>query len=128
MPKRPLGLHYTTIGFNHIGKVTVLQEIAEEIAASGENLDTAIGFRGTVAMGFSTASSAYVLKVIRDKPTKNYKWGNFEGIESVLEKYRKVHRINRTGSMLDNIIYQNLKKDRWLYINQDMKNLNLLFI
>ena len=109
MPKRPLGLHYTTIGFNHIGKVTVLQEIAEEIAASGENLDTAIGFRGTVAMGFSTASSAYVLKVIRDKPTKNYKWGNFEGIESVLEKYRKVHRINRTGSMLDNIIYQNLK-------------------
>ena len=51
-------------------------------------------------------------KVIRDKPTANYKSGTFGGIESVMKKYGRVHEINRTGSMLDNIIYYNLKLDR----------------
>ena len=27
MPRRPLGLHYSTIGFNHIGKVAVMNEL-----------------------------------------------------------------------------------------------------
>ncbi|MDX1512235.1 MAG: isocitrate dehydrogenase kinase/phosphatase AceK regulatory subunit, partial [Gammaproteobacteria bacterium] len=112
MPKRPLGLHYSTIGFNHVGKVAVMNELKEEIASTGEVFETAIGFRGTVAIGFSTPSSAYNLKVIRNKPTAQYKWGKFEGIPSVLQKYRRVHEINRTGSMLDNIIYYNLKLDR----------------
>ena len=109
MPKRPLGHHYTTIGFNHIGKIAVLEELGEEIKTTKEKLETAIGFKGTVAIGFATLSSAYILKVIRDSPTKEYKWGVFKGIENVLTKYRQVHEINRTGSMLDNIIYHNLK-------------------
>jgi isocitrate dehydrogenase kinase/phosphatase len=65
-----------------------------------------------VAIAFSAPSSAYTLKVIRNEPTSQYKWGVFGGIESVLGKYRRVHEINRTGSMLDNIIYYNLKLDR----------------
>lgn len=109
MPKRPLGLHYSTIGFNHVGKVAVLQEIEREIADTGEKIDTAAGFRGTVAIGFSARSSAYVLKVIRDKPTAGYKWGAFAGVDSVLAKYRRVHEINRAGSMLDNVIYQRVR-------------------
>jgi isocitrate dehydrogenase kinase/phosphatase len=112
MPQRPLGLHYSTIGFNHVGKVAVMNELKEELSTTGEHLKTAVGFRGTVAIGFSSASSAYNLKVIRDKPTAQYKWGEFEGIPSVLKKYGRVHEINRTGSMLDNIIYYNLKLDR----------------
>jgi len=112
MPKRPLGLHYSTIGFNHVGKVAVMNELRDELRASDDVLDTAVGFRGTVAIGFSAPNSAYNLKVIRDKPTANYKWGTFDGIESVMEKYGRVHEINRTGSMLDNIIYYNLKLDR----------------
>ena len=56
--------------------------------------------------------SAYSLKVIRDKPTWQYKWGEFEGIPAVLKKYGRVHEINRTGSMLDNIIYYNLKLEK----------------
>jgi isocitrate dehydrogenase kinase/phosphatase len=112
MPKRPLGLHYSTIGFNHVGKVAVMNELQEELSGSNDVLDTAVGFRGTVAIGFSSPSSAYNLKVIRDHPTANYKWGRFDGIESVMEKYGRVHEINRTGSMLDNIIYYNLKLDR----------------
>jgi isocitrate dehydrogenase kinase/phosphatase len=112
MPKRPLGLHYSTIGFNHVGKVAVMNELRDELRASDDVLDTAVGFRGTVAIGFSAPGSAYNLKVIRDKPTANYKWGTFDGIESVMRKYARVHEINRTGSMLDNIIYYNLKLDR----------------
>ena len=112
MPKRPLGLHYSTIGFNHVGKVAVMNELRNELVGSDDVLDTAIGYRGTVAIGFSSPRSDYNLKVIRDKPTASYKWGRFDGIESVMKKYRRVHEINRTGSMLDNIIYYNLKLDR----------------
>lgn len=112
MPKRPLGLHYSTIGFNHVGKVAVMNELRNELAGSDEVLDTAVGFRGTVAIGFSSPASDYNLKVIRDKPTASYKWGRFDGVDSVMKKYSRVHEINRTGSMLDNIIYYNLKLDR----------------
>ena len=112
MPGRALGLHYSTIGFNHVGKLAVTEELRGERAATHECFDTAVGFRGTVAIGFSAPSSAYVLKVIRDKPTAQYKWGHFEGIAAVLAKYRRVHEINRTGSMLDNMIFNNIKLDQ----------------
>jgi isocitrate dehydrogenase kinase/phosphatase len=112
MPRRPLGLHYSTIGFNHVGKVAVMNELEAEVRETGEVFETAVGFRGTVAIGFATPSSDYNLKVIRDRPTAQYKWGEFEGIGTVLEKYKRVHEINRAGSMLDNIIYYNLELDR----------------
>ncbi len=112
MPRRPLGLHYSTIGFNHVGKVAVMDELRAELSRPGETLGTAVGFRGTVAIGFSAPRSAYVLKVIRDKPTAQYKWGTFDGVEAVLKKYSRVHEINRTGSMLDNVIYYNLALHR----------------
>jgi len=112
MPKRPLGLHYSTIGFNHIGKVAVINDLRRDVLNNGRRFVSAIGSKGTVAIGFAGPESGYNLKVIRDHPTKEYKWGNFEGIDSVLSKYRRVHEINRTGSMLDNIIYTNLKLDR----------------
>jgi len=106
MPGRALGLHYSTIGYNHLGKVAVMEELGHEIASSGECFATAVGFRGSVAIGFSTPGSSYVLKVIRDTPTSHYKWDEYPGGKEVLKKYSKVHEINRTGSMLDNIIYQ----------------------
>ena len=109
MPSRPLGLHYSTIGFNHVGKVAVMNEVRDELAGTGEILETAVGFRGTVSIAFSAPSSAYTMKVVRDEPTAQYKWGVFEGVEQVLQKYRRVHEINRTGSMLDNIIYSNIQ-------------------
>ncbi|MDH3687988.1 MAG: bifunctional isocitrate dehydrogenase kinase/phosphatase [Gammaproteobacteria bacterium] len=115
MPKRPLGLHYSTIGFNHVGKVAAMNELKEDLATTKWVFDTAIGFRGTVAIGFSSPTSAYNLKVIRDKPTSQYKWGEFEGVDSVLRKYSRVHEINRTGSMLDNIIYYNLTLEKGLF-------------
>lgn len=108
MPARPQGLHYSTIGFNHIGKVAVMGQIEAELARHGERLDHAVGSRGTVAIGFSAPSLGYVAKVIRDRPTAGYKWGAFPGVASVLAKYRRVHEINRAGSMLDNIIYYNV--------------------
>jgi len=112
MPQRPLGLHYSTIGFNHVGKVAVMDELRNALSGQDEVLDLAPGFPGTVAIGFTAPSSRYVLKVIRNEPTAQYKWGAFLGIESVLHKYGRVHEINRTGSMLDNIIYYNVKLDR----------------
>ena len=111
MPRRPLGLHYSTIGFNHVGKVAVMDELRGELATAGEVFETAVGFRGSVAIAFSAPSSVYTLKVIRDHPTDQYKWGAFDGVDSVLRKYGRVHEINRTGSMLDNIIYYNIKLD-----------------
>ena len=111
MPTRRLGLHYSTIGFNHVGKVAVMNELREELAEHAEVFTTAIGFRGSVAIGFAAPSSDYNLKVIRDIPTEQYKWGDFPGIGAVLDKYRRVHEIDRTGSMLDNIIYYNLELD-----------------
>jgi isocitrate dehydrogenase kinase/phosphatase len=74
-------------------------------------LDTAPGSPGTVAIAFTSPRSAYILKVIRDHPTAGYKWDSFEGVDAVLGKYKRVHEINRTGSMLDNILYYNLKLD-----------------
>ena len=111
MPTRRLGLHYSTIGFNHVGKVAVMHELREELATHHEVFITAVGFRGSVAIGFAAPSSDYNLKVIRDVPTDQYKWGEFPGIGAVLDKYRRVHEIDRTGSMLDNIIYYNLELD-----------------
>jgi len=108
MPKRPLGLHYSSLGFNHFGKVAVMEELTDELARDEAVFDTSVGFPGTVAIGFQAPGSVYNLKVIRDHPTENYKWGDFSGVESVLEKYRQVHDINRTGSMLDNAIYYNV--------------------
>lgn len=112
MPQRPLGLHYSTIGYHHVGKVAVMTELKRELTGTGEVLDTAPGFHGTVAIGFTAPSSAYILKVIRDHPTDGYKWGAFAGVDSVLNKYKWVHEIDRTGSMLDNILYYNLKLDK----------------
>ncbi len=115
MPQRPLGLVYSTIGFNHVGKVAMLNEIKAELTNRKELFETAVGFPGTVTLGFAAPSSFYSLKVIRDKPTAQYKWGEYGGLEEVLEKYKRVHEINRAGSMLDNIIYYNLKLERRLF-------------
>ena len=112
MPRRPLGLHYSTIGYNHLGKVAVMSELENELVGTDMVLETAVGSPGTVAIGFASQNSAYSLKVIRDKPTQQYKWGEFEGLESVIKKYTRVHEINRTGSMLDSIIYYNVRLDR----------------
>jgi isocitrate dehydrogenase kinase/phosphatase len=115
MPARPLGLHYSTIGFNHVGKVAVMSDLEAELTTTKQPFETAVGSHGTVAIGFSSPSSTYVLKVIRDEPTSQYKWGEFEGGDVVLKKYGRVHEINRTGSMLDNIIYSNLKLDKYWF-------------
>lgn len=115
MPQRALGLNYSTIGYNHVGKVAVINELKQEVQTSGDVLDTAIGEPGTVAIGFAGPQSAYNLKVIRNHPTAGYKWGEFEGIDSVKQKYSRVHEINRTGSMLDNIIYFNIALERELF-------------
>nr|WP_281351636.1 isocitrate dehydrogenase kinase/phosphatase AceK regulatory subunit [Propylenella binzhouense] len=112
MPKRPVGVHYSSIGYNHLGKIAVMNEIVGEQRRTGERLGTAVGFRGTVAIGFSMPSSRYVMKIIRDRPSDGYKWGAFPGVEKVLDKYRLVHEIDRAGSMLDNIIYYRVKLDR----------------
>ena len=115
MPHRPMGLHYSTLGFHHIGKVAIMGEIKAELEQTGEVFDVAVGFPGTVAIGFAAKHSAYNLKVIRDKPTDQYKWGDFQGIDAVLDKYRKVHEINRTGSMMDNVIFYNLRLPKNLF-------------
>lgn len=105
MPNRPRGLHYSTVGYNHLGKLAVMTQLGAGLAETGEQFTHAPGPRGSVAMGFTTPGTDYVLKVIRDTPTDNYKWERFDGIDAVLAKYRRVHELNRSGSMLDNIIY-----------------------
>ena len=117
IPKRTLGLSYSTIGFNHFGKVAVMEELKEELLSNDGKFDFAIGFKGTVAIGFQSRQSGYNLKVIRNSPTEQYKWGMFEGVPSVLEKYSRVHVINRTGSMLDNIIFYRVKLERIWFTN-----------
>jgi isocitrate dehydrogenase kinase/phosphatase len=115
MPRRPLGHHYSTIGFNHVGKVAILNEIIAQLRQSGERLQRSPGAPGTVALGFTCPACAYHLKVIRDQPTTAYKWGAFPGVAAVLDKYRAVHEINRAGSMLDNVMYFNLRLERELF-------------
>ena len=115
MPVRPRGEHYSTIGYNHVGKLEVMEQITTGLEASNETLDHAPGPRGSVAIGFTSPATEYVLKIIRDKPTDQYKWGEFVGKETVLSKYRSVHGINRSGSMLDNINYTNLWLPRKMF-------------
>ena len=114
MPRRPLGEHYSTIGYNHVGKVAILNEITAQVN-TGKRFRSSPGVPGTVALGFTFSSCAYHLKVIRDQPTKSYKWGAFPGVAAVTEKYRVVHEINRAGSMLDNVMYFNLRLDRNMF-------------
>jgi len=115
MPLRPLGHQYSTIGYNHVGKVAILNEIVEQMRRSGQRFERSPGVPGTVALGFTFAACSYHLKVIRDRPTASYKWGAYPGVPAVLEKYRVVHEINRAGSMLDNVIYFNLRLDRTMF-------------
>jgi isocitrate dehydrogenase kinase/phosphatase len=115
MPRRPLGHHYSTIGFNHVGKVAILNEIVEQMQQSGQKFRRSPGIPGTVALGFTFEACSYHLKVIRDQPTSTYKWGAFPGVAAVLDKYRVVHEINRAGSMLDNVMYFNLRLDRNMF-------------
>ena len=119
MPARPRGMHYSTVGYNHVGKLAVIEQIEHGLAHGGaggrEILDHAPGPRGSVAMAFTSPATQYVLKVIRDTPTDQYKWGAFAGVESVLAKYDRVHEQNRSGSMLDNIVFSNLSLPRALF-------------
>jgi isocitrate dehydrogenase kinase/phosphatase len=114
MPLRPLGHHYSTIGYNHIGKVAIMNEIIEQIRA-GHKFERSPGATGTVAVGFTFEGCQYHLKVIRDQPTASYKWGTYPGVAAVSDKYRVVHEINRAGSMLDNVLYFNLRLDREMF-------------
>jgi isocitrate dehydrogenase kinase/phosphatase len=115
MPRRPLGHHYATIGYNHVGKVVILNEIIEQVRSNGEGLRRSPGMPGTVALGFTSDSCQYHMKVIRDLPTSSYKWGAFPGVAAVVDKYRAIHEINRAASMLDNVMYFNLRLDRDLF-------------
>lgn len=115
MPLRPLGHQYSTIGYNHVGKVAIINEISEQMRESGQRFQRSPGVPGTVALGFTFAGCYYHLKVIRDQPTASYKWGAYPGMAAVLEKYRAVHEINRAGSMLDNVMYFNLRLDRAMF-------------
>jgi isocitrate dehydrogenase kinase/phosphatase len=114
MPRRPFGHHYSTIGFNHVGKVAILNEINEQVRR-GYRFERSPGVPGTVALGFTFDACAYHLKVIRDQPTNSYKWGTYPGVAAVCDKYRTVHEINRAGSMLDNVMYFNLRLDREMF-------------
>src|SRR6202040_3743958 len=90
-------------------KVAILNEIVEQMQKSGQKLRRSPGMPGTVALGFTFEACSYHLMVIRDQPTSTYKWGAFPGVAAVLDKYRVVHEINRAGSMLDNVMYFNLR-------------------
>ena len=114
MPRRPFGHHYSTIGFNHVGKVAILNEINEQVRR-GHRFERSPGVPGTVALGFTFDACSYHLKVIRDQPTDSYKWGAYPGVAAVSDKYRVVHEINRAGSMLDNVMYFNLRLDRDMF-------------
>jgi isocitrate dehydrogenase kinase/phosphatase len=114
MPRRPFGHQYSTIGYNHVGKVAILNEINEQVRR-GHRFQRSPGVPGTVALGFTFDECAYHLKVIRDKPTNSYKWGVYPGVAAVSDKYRVVHEINRAGSMLDNVMYFNLRLDRDMF-------------
>jgi len=115
MPLRPLGHQYSTIGYNHVGKVAILNEIVRQMRETGRRFDFSPGAPGTVALGFTFEGCSYHLKVIRDRPTRSYKWGAYPGTAAVLDKYRVVHEINRAGSMLDNVMYFNLTLDSDLF-------------
>jgi len=112
MPSRPLGLHYSTIGYYHFSKIAVMEEVRRRLVQERQLLSVAPGSPGTVTIAFTSPQLDYVLKVIRDRPTSDYKWPQFAGVAAVLAKYQRVHEINRTGSMLDNIVYYNLKLER----------------
>jgi isocitrate dehydrogenase kinase/phosphatase len=118
MPRRPLGLHYSTIGYYHFSKVAVMNEVRRRLVHERERFAVAPGSPGTVTIAFTSPQLDYVLKVIRDQPTSGYKWERFEGVDAVLAKYKRVHEINRTGSMLDNIVYYNLRLEHAWFENE----------
>ena len=110
-----MGHHYSTIGFNHVGKVAILNEILEQMRQSGERFERSPGAPGTVAFGFTFRACEYHLKVIRDHPTAVVQVGRVPGVAAIIDKYRLVHEINRAGSMLDNVMYFNLRLDREMF-------------
>ena len=79
MPRRPLGHHYSTIGYNHVGKIAILNEIVEQMRTSGQRFQRSPGAPGTVAVGFTFDACDYHLKVIRDQPTRVVQMGALPG-------------------------------------------------
>jgi len=65
MPSRPLGLHYSTIGYYHFSKVAVMNEVRRCLVQERERLSVAPGSPGTVTIAFTSPQLDYVLKVIR---------------------------------------------------------------
>jgi isocitrate dehydrogenase kinase/phosphatase len=123
MPTRPQGMHYSTIGYNHVGKLAVMEQIMRHREEPAERLSHAPGPRGSVAIGMTSPARQYVMKVIRDEPTESYKWERFDGVDAVLGKYRQVHELNRSGSMLDNIIYSNIAIPRAMFEDELLDDL-----
>jgi len=112
MPSRPRGLHYTTVGYNHVGKIAVMREIADAFVRYRNRLDHAPGPRGSVAIAFTLPELDIVFKVIRDRPAASYKWEHYEGADAIVAKYHRVHELNRSGSLLDNMIYSDIALPR----------------
>ena len=107
-----LGLHYSTIGFNHVGKVAVMNELKERARRDQRRVRTASGFprhRGHRVFG-----AVFGLQPEGDPrhADATVQVGGVRRHPAVLRKYGRVHEINRTGSMLDNIIYYNLQLDK----------------
>ncbi len=71
MPRRPLGLQYSTIGYYHYSKVAVMNEVRRRLVHDRELLGVAPGSPGTVTIAFTSPHSDYVPKGdSRDRPRR----------------------------------------------------------
>ena len=69
MPKRLLSLHYSTIGYNHLGKVAVMAELQGEFESHREPMNVAPGKPGTVAIAFCMPMFSRLFAICRQAAT-----------------------------------------------------------
>ncbi|HTL69657.1 MAG TPA: phosphoenolpyruvate carboxykinase (GTP) [Candidatus Eisenbacteria bacterium] len=107
LPKRELADVYASFGFIQPGKIHFLQAL-REAQRSGAQFERTKGARGMVMEVVTLPNFPYVFKIVRDFSDKE----SFAGRHSVVQKYQRVHEIDRVGRLLDSMHYQNLQLPR----------------
>jgi isocitrate dehydrogenase kinase/phosphatase len=114
MPRRPFGHQYSTIGFNHVGKVAILNEIIEQMPP--RTPPAALARRSRHGRARLHLRGVRVSPEGHPRPADQFlQVGRVSGGGGGHDKYRVVHEINRAGSMLDNVMYFNLRLDREMF-------------
>lgn len=114
MPKKGLSALYSAIGFTVLAKSEMFNDLVNHLhEEEGVFYFPKKWTKGNVMIVCTLATYGYVLKIIKNK-TKYIKARDITR-EGIMDKYKMVHHMDRTGRMLDAIEFRNLRLKKNLF-------------